>query len=45
MRRGAKAVTARLLEGAKPTHDNAFKLTLVERTLDAVLTQARSVQS
>jgi xanthine dehydrogenase YagS FAD-binding subunit len=39
---GAKAVTARLLAGARPTHDNEFKLPLVERTLAAVLTQARS---
>ena len=39
--RGAKAVTARLLAGAKPTHDNAFKLPLVERTLAAVLAEAR----
>ena len=31
--RGAKAVTAQLLAGAKPTHENAFKLPLVERTL------------
>ena len=31
--RGAKAVAARLLAGAKPTHENAFKLPLVERTL------------
>ncbi|HEY6644260.1 xanthine dehydrogenase family protein subunit M [Povalibacter sp.] len=38
--RGAKAVTAKLLEGARPTHDNAFKLTLVERTLGAVLADA-----
>ncbi|XAH22954.1 xanthine dehydrogenase family protein subunit M [Xylophilus sp. GW821-FHT01B05] len=40
--RGAKATTAALLAGAKPTEQNAFKLTLVERTLDAVLTDARS---
>jgi xanthine dehydrogenase YagS FAD-binding subunit len=40
--RGAKAASARLLEGARPTHDNEFKLTLVERTLEAVLTEARS---
>jgi len=40
--RGAKAVTAGLLADAKPTQENAFKLTLVERTLDAVLTDARS---
>ncbi len=42
MPRGAKAVTAQLLAGAKPTHENAFKLTLVERTLAAVLAEARS---
>jgi xanthine dehydrogenase YagS FAD-binding subunit len=40
--RGAKAVTAKLLAGAKPTHENAFKLPLVERTLGAVLSEARS---
>jgi xanthine dehydrogenase YagS FAD-binding subunit len=39
--RGAKAATAALLANAKPTHENAFKLPLVERTLAAVLTQAR----
>ena len=41
MPRGAKAVTAQLLAGAKPTNENAFKLTLVERTLGAALAQAR----
>jgi xanthine dehydrogenase YagS FAD-binding subunit len=40
--RGAKPVTAQLLAGAKPTIENAFKLPLVERTLAAVLTEARS---
>jgi xanthine dehydrogenase YagS FAD-binding subunit len=40
--RGAKAVVARLLDGAHPTPDNAFKLTLVERTLGAVLAEARA---
>ncbi len=40
--RGAAATTAILLAGAKPTEHNAFKLTLVERTLDAVLTEARN---
>jgi xanthine dehydrogenase YagS FAD-binding subunit len=45
MPRGAKAVTAKLLAGAKPTTENAFKLTLVERTLGAVLAQARSLKS
>ncbi|MDB5646952.1 MAG: hypothetical protein JWQ05_3433, partial [Methylobacterium sp.] len=28
--------------GAKPTHDNAYKLTLAERTLAAVLIDARA---
>ena len=42
MPRGAKAVTAQLLAGAKPTHENAFKLPLVERTLGAVLAEARA---
>ena len=42
MPQGAKAVTARLLAGAQPSHDNAFKLPLVERTLAAVLAQART---
>ncbi|HXL65928.1 MAG TPA: xanthine dehydrogenase family protein subunit M [Xanthobacteraceae bacterium] len=41
MARSAKAVAARLLEGAKPTRENAFKLPLVERTLAAVLREAR----
>jgi xanthine dehydrogenase YagS FAD-binding subunit len=41
MPRGAKAVTVKLLSGAKPTNENAFKVTLVERTLGAVLAQAR----
>lgn len=39
---GAKAVSARLFAGAQPTHDNAFKLTLAERTIATVLTQARA---
>ena len=42
MAQGAKAVTARLLAGAQTTPDNAFKLPLVERTLAAVLAQART---
>ena len=41
MPRGAKAVANRLLAGAKPTEANAFKVTLVERTLAAVLTEAK----
>jgi xanthine dehydrogenase YagS FAD-binding subunit len=42
MPRGAKAVASALLAGAKPTHENAFKLKLAERTLAAVLTEARA---
>jgi xanthine dehydrogenase YagS FAD-binding subunit len=38
---GAKAVTAQLLAGARPTHENAFKLPLVERTLGSVLAEAK----
>jgi xanthine dehydrogenase YagS FAD-binding subunit len=41
MPRGAKAVTAALLADAKPTRENAFKMPLVERTLGAVLAEAR----
>jgi xanthine dehydrogenase YagS FAD-binding subunit len=42
MPQGAKAVTAQLLAGARPTEENAFKLPLAERTLAAALAQARS---
>jgi xanthine dehydrogenase YagS FAD-binding subunit len=38
---GAKAVTQRLLAGATPTHENAFKLPLVERTLGAAIAEAK----
>jgi xanthine dehydrogenase YagS FAD-binding subunit len=41
MPRGARATTAGLLAGARPTEENAFKLPLVERTLAAVLIEAR----
>ena len=40
--RGAKAAATRLLAGAKPTRDNAFKVPLVERTLAAVLAEAKA---
>ena len=40
--RGAKATATRLLAGAKPTRDNAFKVPLVERTLAAVLAEAKA---
>ena len=41
MPQGAKAVTTQLLAGARLTHDNAFKLPLVERALAAVLAEAK----
>ncbi len=41
MERGAQTVTQRLLAGARPTQDNAFKVPLVERTLAGVLAEAR----
>jgi xanthine dehydrogenase YagS FAD-binding subunit len=42
MPRGAKAVTSRLFAHAKPTDENAFKVQLAERTLGAVLADARA---
>ncbi|MCT8003042.1 xanthine dehydrogenase family protein subunit M [Sphingomonas sanguinis] len=42
MPQGAKAVTATLLADARPTRDNAYKVPLVERTLAAVISQART---
>jgi xanthine dehydrogenase YagS FAD-binding subunit len=39
--RGAKAVAAQLLDGARTTDENAFKLRLAERTLAAVLADAK----
>ena len=42
MPHGAKAVAGGLLAGAKPTHDNAFKVPLVERTLAAAIAEARA---
>jgi len=38
---GAEAVMARLLEGASPSEENAFKLPLAGRTLAALLAEAR----
>lgn len=38
---GAKAVADQLLAAAKPTHENAFKIPLVHRTLAAVLAEAK----
>ncbi|MBP0495242.1 FAD binding domain-containing protein [Pararoseomonas indoligenes] len=39
--RGARPATAAILDGAKPTHDNAFKVKLAERALAAVLVEAK----
>jgi xanthine dehydrogenase YagS FAD-binding subunit len=41
MPRGARAVTAQLLMGARTTPENAFKVPLAERTLAAVLAEAK----
>ena len=37
--KGAEAVMAKLLEGARPTEENAFKITLATRTLAAMLAE------
>jgi len=39
--RGASAVAGSLLAGSRTTHDNAFKVPLVERTLASVLAEAK----
>ena len=39
--KGAKAVVSQLFAGARPMNDNRFKLRLAERTLGAVITEAR----
>ena len=41
MARGGKAVDAQLLAGAKTTQENAFKRTLVQRTIESVLAEAK----
>jgi xanthine dehydrogenase YagS FAD-binding subunit len=41
MKQGAKAVAAKVFAGAKPAKDNAFKITLAERTLAGILAEAR----
>ena len=41
MPHGAKKVAEALLDGARPTQDNTFKLTLVERLLSAIMAEAR----
>jgi xanthine dehydrogenase YagS FAD-binding subunit len=39
--RGGKAVSEQLLANARTSHDNAFKPTLVQRTIDGLLLEAR----
>lgn len=39
---GAAAVARQLLAGAKPTDDNAFKVTLAQRTIAAVLAEVQA---
>ena len=41
MPRGARPVAERLMAGARPMPENAFKVTLVERTLAAALAEAQ----
>jgi xanthine dehydrogenase YagS FAD-binding subunit len=41
MGRGAQALAAGILHGARTTQDNAFKVPLVERTLASVLAEAK----
>jgi len=42
IRSGVKEFTSELLKGARPTQENAFKLTLVQRTIEGILTENRS---
>jgi len=42
IRSGAKEFTSKLMEGARPTSENAFKLILVERAIDGILKEDRS---
>jgi xanthine dehydrogenase YagS FAD-binding subunit len=44
MKSGARAVSDLLLAGARPTRDNVFKITLVQRTLAAVLADAKKAR-
>ena len=42
MPQGARAVATRLMAGAKPTADNAFKVPLVERTIAAAIAEGKA---
>jgi len=39
--KGSKQVTEHLLAGARPTRENRYKITLVERTIESVIQQAK----
>jgi xanthine dehydrogenase YagS FAD-binding subunit len=41
MPQGARAVATTLLADARPTHDNAFKISLAERALASVMAEAK----
>lgn len=41
MPQGSRAVASRLMAGARPTKDNAFKVPLVERTIAAAMASAK----
>ncbi|MFD1122134.1 FAD binding domain-containing protein [Methylophilus flavus] len=41
LRNGSKAITSKLLADARTTHDNAFKVSLVERTIASVVNEAK----
>jgi xanthine dehydrogenase YagS FAD-binding subunit len=43
MASGAKPVTDQLFAGARPTHENEFKIPLTQRTLAAVMADAKKV--
>jgi xanthine dehydrogenase YagS FAD-binding subunit len=45
MTKGSAAVAERLMADATPTHDNAFKLPLVERTIASVMAEAKGVDA
>ena len=45
LQQGSAAASAALLAGARPTEDNKFKTTLVERTLAGVLADSRGMRN
>lgn len=43
LKNGVKAFTSKLLQGAKPTSENTYKLKLVERIVASILAEAREL--